>query len=443
MTGRRVAITGLGVLSPHGSDPAAMFDALMRGESAVRRTPLESGTDSFVVVAAAVRGEPWASLPRSQRVMTDRVSQYALLATSAAIIDSGLDLEREDRQRVGAAFGTCMGGITTTENAYEDLFRRGMTRVSPFTLVKTMYNAPTAQVCLQYGLAGPSLTFTTTCSSSAVAVGEAMRTIRHGYADVMIAGGAEALLVYGSVKAWVALQILAPERADDPAATCRPFSRDRNGTVIGDGAAIVVLEAWEHAVARGARIYAELAGYGVCNDSAHMTQPSIEGQAHAMRLALADAQVAPEEIGYINAHGTATQLNDVTETRAIKETFGRHAARLAVSSTKSMHGHLVGAAGAMELVISTLAVVRQQAPPTAHLDVVDPDCDLDYVPHRGRAHAIDAAMTNSFAFGGTAGVLVVTTPRWRKLPRQDPRGAASDRGAGEDPISPGRPSGSQ
>ena len=273
-----------------------------------------------------------------------------------------------------------------------------------------MYNGPAAYIGIAHGLAGPTLTYTTTCSSSAVSIGEAMRQIRHGYADVMLAGGAEAPFAYVSIKAWQALQVLAPERAGDPAATCRPFSRDRNGTVLGDGAAIVVLEDWERAQRRGARIYAELAGYGVSNDASHMTQPSVASQTHTMRLALADAGMAPEAVDYVNAHGTATPLNDVTETQAIKEVFGTHAHSLAVSSTKSMHGHLVGAAGALELVVCTLALRRQSMPPTAHLDVPDPECDLDYVPHVGRQARIRAAMTNSFAVGGTAAVLVVREP---------------------------------
>ena len=240
VTERRVAITGLGVVSPHGCDVGEMFDALMRGVSAVRKIAFASGADEFGEVAAAVPGDPWLALPRAQRIMTDRVSQYALLAADAAVSDAALNFESEDLDRVGVSVGTCMGGILTTEAAYEDLFRKRMTRVSPFTLVKTMYNAPAAHIGIKYGLRGPSLTYTTTCSSSAISIGEAMRQIRHGYADVMIAGGAEALLAYGSVKAWQALQILAPGRPDNPSATCRPFSRDRNGTVIGEGAAFVV-----------------------------------------------------------------------------------------------------------------------------------------------------------------------------------------------------------
>jgi 3-oxoacyl-[acyl-carrier-protein] synthase II len=269
-----------------------------------------------------------------------------------------------------------------------------------------MYNAPAAHIALLRGLTGPSLTYTTTCSSSAVSIGEAMRAVRHGYMDVMIAGGSDALLTYGSVKAWRALQILAPFDLEDPTAACRPFNKNRNGTVIGDGAAFVVLEEFDRAEARGANIYAELAGYGVSTDSSHMTQPSEAGQAHAIRLALSDAQLAREQIDYVNAHGTATPMNDIVETNALKAVFGEHAYQIPVSSTKSMHGHLVGAAAALELIISVMALARQMVPPTAHLDAPDPLCDLDYVPNVGRAATIRASLSNSFAFGGTSGVLL-------------------------------------
>jgi 3-oxoacyl-(acyl-carrier-protein) synthase len=407
MTRRRVVITGIGVTSPHGCDAGAMFDALLRGESAVRKIRLESDVGSYETIGAAVPGEPWNTLPRAQRVTTDRISQYALLAADAAIRDSGLDLERADRTRVGTAIGTSLGGTISQEAAYAEIFRKGATRLAPFTLVKIMYNGPAAHVGLVYKLAGPTLTYTTTCSSSAVSIGEAMRQIRHGYADVMIAGGAEALFAYVSIKAWQALQVLAPELAGNAAATCRPFSRDRNGTVLGDGAAMVVLESLEGAIARGARIYGELCGYGICNDASHITQPAVAAQSLAMRHALADGALSPDDIDYVNAHGTGTPLNDITETQAIKDVFGARAKLFAVSSTKSMHGHLVGAAAALELVICSLAIQRQEVPPTAHLDLPDPKCDLDYVPHRGRALRVRAAMSNSFAVGGTAGVLVV------------------------------------
>ena len=276
-----------------------MFDALLRGESAVRKIRLESDVGGYETIGAAVPGEPWSALPRSQRVTTDRISQYALLATAAAIRDSGLDLERADKTRIGTAVGTSLGGTISQEAAYAEIFRKGATRLAPFTLVRIMYNGPAAHIGLVYKLAGPTLTYTTTCSSSAISIGEAMRQIRHGYVDVMIAGGAEALFAYVSIKAWQALQVLAPELSGNLAATCRPFSRDRNGTVLGDGAAMVILEDLESAIARGAHIYAELCGYGVCNDASHITQPAVAAQSHAMRLAIEDAGMSPNDIDYV------------------------------------------------------------------------------------------------------------------------------------------------
>ena len=409
MTQRRVAVTGLGVVSPHGADPGVLFAALMRGESAVRHLTLASDAGPFEIVGAAVQGEPWAGVPRANRVTSDRVGLYALAAAEAALADAGIDPAAEDRDRFGLAVGTSLGGATSQEAAYAEIFRRNAQRLSPFTLVKVMYNGPAAQIAMRYQLGGPNLTYTTTCSSSTVSIGEAARQIRYGVSDVMLAGGAEALFAYVSIKAWLALQVLAPERAGDPAATCRPFSRDRNGTVLGDGAAFVLLEDHARAVSRGARIYAEVAGYAVANDSSHMTQPSAAAQARTMRAALADAGLAPEAIDYVNAHGTGTRLNDTAETQALKEVFGTHAYSLAVSSTKSMHGHLVGAAGALECVITALALDRQAVPPTAHLDVPDPALDLDYVPHRGRSARVRAAMSNSFAVGGTAAALILRT----------------------------------
>jgi 3-oxoacyl-[acyl-carrier-protein] synthase II len=407
VTNRRVAITGIGIVSPHGCDSREVFNALLEGKSAIRPITITSDAGNLQTVGAAVGGEPWLTLPHGQRVISDRVSQYALAAAAAAVRDAGLDFAVEDTTRIGISIGTSLGGVRSEESAYADIFSKRKDRLSPFTLVKVMYNAPAAHLGLAYRLTGPTLTYTTTCSSSAVSIGEAMRHIRHGYADVMLAGGTEALFAFVSIKAWEALQVLAPERPGDASATCRPFSRDRKGTVLGDGAAIIVLEELERAKRRGAHLYGELAGYGICNDAVHMTQPSAAGQARAMRLALEDAHLNPTDVDYINAHGTGTPLNDVTETLAIKELFGGHARALPVSSTKSMHGHLVGAAGALELVVSTLALESQVVPPTAHLDLPDPDCDLDYVPHTGRQHRIRAVMSNAFAVGGTAAVLVV------------------------------------
>lgn len=409
MIGRRVAITGLGVLAPHGSDVNSIFESLFRGQSAVRTVRLSSDVGELEIAGAAILGEPWTGLSAAALATSDRVSLYALGAVDAAIHDAKLDIQGEDPDRIGVAVGTSLGGTISQESAYQDIFRRNKSRLSPFTLIKVMYNAPAAQIALKYGLSGPSLTYSTTCSSSSISIGEAMRMIRHGYADLMIAGGTEAPFAYVSIKAWQALHVLAPTLYENISATCRPFCRSRNGTVLGDGAAFVVLEDFGHALQRGANIYAELAGYGVCNDTRHMTQPSIEGQVKAMELALADANMSPTTVEYINAHGTGTTLNDATETRAIRKTFGAHADKLAISSTKSMHGHLVGASGALELVISTMSIFRQRVPPTAHLEEADPECDLDYVPNIGREMRLHAAMSNSFAVGGTAGVLIVRT----------------------------------
>ncbi len=407
MTRRRVAVTGVGVVAPHGYDARAMFDALANGASAVDRISIESSVGQLETVGAAVKDVPLDAIPPAHRVTCDRASLYAMLAAESAIRDAGIDFSALDRTRCGVSVGTSLGGTISQEDAYVDVLEHRKSRLSPFTLVKVMYNGPAAQIALRHKLGGPSLTFTTTCSSSAVAIGEAARQIRHGYADLMIAGGTEALFSYVSIKAWQALQVLASPRTDDIASTCRPFSSDRAGTVLGDGAAFVVLEDLMRARARGASVCVELSGYAVCNDSRHLTQPSMEEQARAMQLALEDAACAPDAIDYINAHGTGTALNDVTETAAIKRVFGANAQRVAVSSTKSMHGHLVGAAGALELIVCALAIERQLVPPTAHLYHPDPRCDLDYVPHTGRVARLRTAMSNSFAVGGTAAVLVV------------------------------------
>jgi 3-oxoacyl-[acyl-carrier-protein] synthase II len=270
-----------------------------------------------------------------------------------------------------------------------------------------MNNAAAAQVAIEHGLHGPNQTISTACSSSAIAIGEAARAIRHGYAEVMLAGGSEALLTLGTLKAWDAMRALAFEDATDAGASCRPFSKDRTGLVLGEGAGVLVLEDLGRAERRGARIYAELAGYGAANDARHVARPDAAGQARAMALALADAGLAPDAIDYVNAHGTATPVGDVVETEAIKQVFGAHARRLPVSSTKSMHGHLMGAAGAVELIGAVLAITHQALPPTANLRVPDPECNLDYVPNIGRtAVSVKTVMSNAFAFGGSNAVLI-------------------------------------
>ena len=409
MTDRRVVVTGLGVVSPHGSDPAAMFDRLMNGESAVREVSFET-PQRYSNVAAPLQADfdPTGQMPAQMRMENlDRVSQIALVAATAAVTDAALEITDGLGQRAGVSFGTGMGSAAAIEDTHQQIFARDPTRVRPLTVLKVMNNASAAHIAVKYGLGGPDLTYSCACSSSAVAIGEAYRQIRHGYADVMIAGGAEAPLTYSFFRSWDAMHVLAPVDRENPSATCRPFARNRGGLVLGEGAAMVVLEERERAMRRGARIYAELAGYGSSNEHSHITKPSVEGQARAMELALADRGTAPDEIDYVNAHGTGTAINDPTETRALKQVLGGRAANVPVSSTKSMHGHLLGGAGALELVISIVALTRGAAPPTANLHQLDPECDLDYVPLKGRAGLdLRCVMSNSFAFGGTNAVLI-------------------------------------
>jgi 3-oxoacyl-[acyl-carrier-protein] synthase II len=270
-----------------------------------------------------------------------------------------------------------------------------------------MNNASASHISIEYGLSGPCLTLSTACASSANAIGEAFRQVRDGYVDVMLAGGAEAFLTYGGFRSWEALRVLAVEDPEDPSRSCKPFSKNRTGLVMGEGAGMVVLEEMERAVRRGAPIYAELIGYGSTSDAGHITRPSFEGQARAMAEALKDAGLLPEDIGYINAHGTATEWNDLSETQAIKKVFGDHARKVPVSSTKSMHGHTMGAAGATEFIVSLLVIKNQAVPPTINLDQPDPECDLDYVPNIGRRGVIvNAVMSNAFAFGGANAALI-------------------------------------
>jgi len=403
---RRVAITGFGFISPLGNDAETLFPRMMGGQSAIR----EISTDGPVPhsnVGAAAMFDPSLYFPPKQRLDNlDRVSQLSIAAAMTAVNDSGLEFSDSNRMRSGVSFGTGMGSAQGFEETFSQVLLHDPDRVRPLTVLKVMNNASAGHIAIQYGLGGPDLTYSCACSSSSVSIGEAFRQIRHGYADVMIAGGAEAALTFTFFKAWEAMHVLAPPDPADPSASCRPFAKNRNGLVLGEGAAMVVLEEWDSACRRGARIYAELAGYGSSNDSAHITKPSVEGQGHAMKLALADAAMSPEDIDYVNAHGTATQLNDVTETEAIKRVFGARAYEVPVSSTKSMHGHLLGGAGALEFVISLLAMHHGGVPPTANLVERDPECDLDYVPLVGREQKIDCIMSNSFAFGGTNAVLI-------------------------------------
>jgi 3-oxoacyl-[acyl-carrier-protein] synthase II len=404
----RVAVTGMGVVSPLGNHPAAVIANACAGRSAIHRlqAPFAARLAGPLVASAQFDGAEHFEGPRLR--MLDRVSQFACVAARQALAESHMDLTQADRRRIGVFLGTGMGGTQSSDDGYRSLYEDGSDRVKPFTVLMGMHNAPAAWIGIEHDLRGPNFTYSTACSSSAVAIGEASLRIARGDLDLALAGGAEAPFSFGSLKAWEALHTLATIDAADASASCKPFAQDRSGMVLGEGAAMVLLEAWEHAVARGATILGEIAGYGFANDASHITRPSIEGQAAAIEAALTAADIDPSAIDAINAHGTGTQANDGVETGAIKAVFGPRAARVPISATKSMHGHLLGAAGALECVLSLLAMQRQVALPTMHLHLPDPECDLDYVPNRVREGVAARTMiSNSFAFGGANAVLVL------------------------------------
>jgi 3-oxoacyl-(acyl-carrier-protein) synthase len=404
---RRVAVTGLGVLSPIGNGVTDLMRQLVAGRSGIQKLSIARCERLRSPIGAPVDFDAPAHFDAVKLRMLDRVSQLALAAAGQAIADAGIQFGSEAAERCGVSLGCSMGGVATTDEAYYNLYGGGPERVQPFNIIAAMCNAPAAWIGLDHGLSGPNLTYSTACSSSAVALGEAARLIRCGDADLMVAGGAEAPLTFGVLRAWEAMRTLATVDAVNPFASCRPFSRNRTGLVIGEGAAVVVLEEWERAVARGANILAELAGYGLTSDIGHITRPSIGAQASAMRAALHSADLGAGDIDYINAHGTATSQNDAVETAAIKDVFGGRASTIPVSSTKSTHGHLLGAAGALEFVIAVACMKRGVVPPTMHLDVADPACDLDYVAGGARTGVpMRSVMSNSFAFGGTNAVLI-------------------------------------
>lgn len=399
---RRVAVTGLGIVSPIGNGACTFFNSLVQGHSGVTRMPDELHPRLNCRVVAPVAFDGAAHFGPVRLRMLDRVSQFALVAAAEAIADAGALFETGDRETTGVFIGTGMGGAQTTDDGYKSFYEEHSDRVKPYSVLLAMNNAAAGWIAIDHHLLGPNLTYSSACSSSAVAIGEAWKRIASAELEVMIAGGTEAPLTFGTLKAWEALKTMATEDPEDASASCKPFAKDRSGLVLGEGAAIVVLESWDRAAARGARIHAELTGYGLSTDAEHITRPTVEGQARAMVRALESAQVSPADVGYINAHGTATLANDGVETAAIKQVFGTDARALPVSSTKSMHGHLLGAAGALEFAATVLAIENRVIPPTRHLVHPDPECDLDYVAQSARPVAtLTTAMSNSFAFGGT------------------------------------------
>jgi 3-oxoacyl-[acyl-carrier-protein] synthase II len=405
---RRVAVTGMGVVSPLGGTLAEVYRNASRGCSGIQRLQTPFAHRLQAPLAATVAFDGAAHFDPARLRMLDRSSQFALVAAGQAFADANCDWPAVDLSRAGSFVGTGMGGASSNDEGYQTLYGEGSDRIKPFTVLMGMHNASAAWIAIDFKLRGPSLTYSTACSSSAVAIGEAWMRIASGSLDLAIAGGCEAPLAFGSFKAWEALHTLATIDACDPAASCKPFSKDRSGMVLGEGAAMLVLEPWDRAVARGATLHGEVLGCGLTTDIGHITRPSVEGQAAAMRAALQSACLEPLAIDAINAHGTGTQANDAAETAAIKAVFGARAPTIPISATKAMHGHLLGAPAALEAVLALLVMQHAVALPTLHLHTPDPACDLDYVPNVVRTQvAARTMLSNSFAFGGSNAVLVL------------------------------------
>lgn len=408
---RRVAITGLGIVSPVGSGCEAFFAALLAGCSGISLIDVDFPGGTEKVLAGCVDFKPDQHFAKAKLLTMDRVSQFCVVAGREAMQQAGLSNLSAGAgiapERFGVSIGTGSGGAGSTDAAYTALLEQKVARLRPMTVVLAMHNATAAHLSMEFCLKGPSSTISNACASSASAIGDAFRQIRHGYADAMLVGGTEALLNRGTIKAWQSMHTLARPHADGAHASCRPFSADRTGLVLSEGSAMLVLEDWETARRRGANILAELVGYACTTDAHHLTQPAAQGQAAAMALALRDAALNAGDIGYLNAHGTATEIGDLVETSAIRQAFGNAAPGLPISSTKAVLGHSMGAAGAMELVVGVMALGAGELPPTAFLETPDPRCDLDYIPLQPRkAAGLRAVMSNSFAFGGSNAVLV-------------------------------------
>ena len=398
---RRVAITGMGAICALGRNTAEFAEALRQGRPGI--APIEAADCSQLRFpnGAEVRGyshQPYFDDRRAD--FMDRFAQFAVIAAREAVADAAVSWTPALRENAAIVTGSCVGGQSTEDIGFQEVYKLGHNRVHPLTIPKTMANAGASHISMEFGITGPSFTIATACSSAGHAIGQAFWMVRSGATDLAIAGGSEAPFSFGILKAWEAMRVVSPE-------TCRPFSKDRRGMILGEGGAMLVLEPLEAARARGARIHAELVGFGMSADACHITQPSVEGAARAMRAALRDAGLEPEQIGYINAHGTATPANDPTEVAAIRSVFGAHAERLAISSTKSMHGHALGAAAALECLAAALALRDGVLPPTANFSEPDPQCDLDVIPNHARRAQVEYALSNSFAFGGLNAVLAL------------------------------------
>jgi 3-oxoacyl-[acyl-carrier-protein] synthase II len=405
---RRVVVTGIGLVSPIGIGTVANWGGLTAGQSGIRRITHFDPAAFASQIAGEVKGfDPLQFLDRKDVKKMDVFIQYAIAASQFAVDDAGLAITAANGDRVGVFIASGIGGFSTIEREHQALLEGGPRRISPFFIPSAIINLAAGQVSIRFRAKGPNSATCTACSASAHAIGDAYEIIRRGDADVMIAGGSEAAITPMGVGGFAAMRALST-RNDEPERACRPFDRDRDGFVIGEGSGVLILEDLGMAVQRGARIYAEIVGYGMSADAFHITAPSDDGDGavRAMRMAVGNAGIRPDEIDYINAHGTSTPLNDKLETLAIKRCFGDHAYKVAVSSTKSMTGHLLGAAGGLEGGITALAVYHQLLPPTINLENPDPECDLDYVPITSRKAGVRYALSNSFGFGGTNAVLL-------------------------------------
>jgi len=405
---RRVVVTGVGLVTPLGVGIENVWKRILNGESGIGPTTRFDVTRHDTKFAGEVkdfRAGDFISPKEIKRI--DLFIQYALAASKIAIEDSGLDMGREEAERVGVVVGTGLGGLPTLEKYHSILLERGPGRISPFFIPMLIANEAPGHIAIQFGIKGPNLCIVTACATGAHSIGESFRIIQYGDADVMVAGGTEANLTPLTVGGFNAMKALST-RNDAPEKASRPFEKDRDGFVVSEGCGIIIMEELEHAKKRGAKIYAEIAGYGYNGDAYHITAPCPDGDGfvRCIKVALKDANIRPEEVDYINAHGTSTELNDYIETLAIKEVFKDGAYKIPVSSTKSMTGHLLGAAGAIEAIFSVLSIRDQICPPTINYETPDPQCDLDYVPNVSRKHKIDVVLSNSFGFGGTNSTLV-------------------------------------
>jgi 3-oxoacyl-[acyl-carrier-protein] synthase II len=407
MTGRRrVVVTGLGVVSPVGNDVPSSWEALLAGRSGIGPITRFDASGLGCRIAGEVRNFDLGAYmsPKEARRM-DTFIHYGIAASVQAIKDSGIEITDANRDRIGCVIGSGIGGLPMIEDNHTELLNRGPRRVSPFLIPGSIINMISGNLSIQYGLRGPNLAIVTACTTGLHSIGEAGRLIEYGDADVMVAGGSEATICPLGIGGFDTMRALST-RNDDPATASRPWDKDRDGFVMGEGAGVMVVEEYEHARKRGARIYCELAGFGMSADAYHMTAPDMDGARRCMLAALRSAGVNADEINYLNAHGTSTPLGDVNETNAIKAALGDAARRIVVNSTKSMTGHLLGGAGGVESVVTALAVHHQVSPPTINIFNQDPECDLDYCANTAREMRIDVALKNSFGFGGTNGTLV-------------------------------------